>query len=634
MPSLFKRILGAFGSEPPPPARPFQEMGVSGTAVFGGYVQTREKSSQWTGQQRYVTIADMAVNASIVAAGVHYFLNLIAHPRWTFKPVDESAAAKEAADLVEDCLGDMAQSWSRVVRRAGTYRFYGFGVQEWTAKRRPDGRVGLASVEPRPQATILRWSVSDSGAVEGVWQTSPQTGQELGIPRSKLLYLVDDVLSDSPEGVGIFRHLAEPWERLKIYYELEARAFERDLRGTPVGRVPYTLIRQAVRDGEITKADAEDLTRAMENFVKLQVKKSDTAITLDSIPYYSQAADGSKVAAVPQWGLELLQGGSAAVAEVAAAITRTQTEMARVLSCEQLMMGESSGNRSLGEDKSRNLYLVANSVLSDIVAGVKRDLIPVICDLNGVPEELRPEPSAEDVAFKDADAVASVLAKMAQAGAVLSPDDPVVEDVRALMGVSAPPPPSPEMAGMATPPAPGPGEEPPPEPGTEGGAAGVEKSDRRTLYVSRRLLNPEAVRAWAASQGLESTLAPGSMHVTVAYSKEPVDWSELTPRTDAVVATGGTRVWQFPARSTPNGALVLKFESGELADRWRELKDAGASWDFSTYEPHVTLTYSVPEADVAAIKPYAGPLIFGPEEFAEVDEGWAGELEEEPLVKG
>lgn len=639
-PSLLKRVLGAFGSDPPPRALPFREMGVSGTAVYGGYVQSREKSSQWTGQQRYVTIADMAVNASIVAAGIHYFLNLIAHPRWTFEPADDSPEAKDAAELVEDCLGDMSQSWPRVVRRAGTFRFYGFGAQEWTAKRRLDGRVGLASVEPRPQATIERWSVSDSGEVEGVWQRSPQTGQELGIPRSKLFYLVDDVLSDSPEGVGIFRHLAEPWERLKVYYELEARAFERDLRGTPVGRIPYTLIRQAVRDGDIKEEEAQALVAAMEKFVRLQVKQPDTSITLDSIPYYSQAADGSKVASVQQWGLELLQGGSAAVAEVAAAITRTQTEMARVMSCEHLMMGESSGNRSLSEDKSRNLYLIANAVLADVVAGVERDLVPVICDLNGIPEKARPKPSAEDVAFKDADAVAATLAKMAQAGAVLAPDDEVVKDVRSLMGVSAPPEPSPELMGLPTPPPPGPGseeQEPPPEdaqpPEDQPEEAAKFAKDQkrvpagqsggvRTLYVHRKLLNANAVRAWARDQGFENLMVPEQMHVTVAFSRELVDWSKLTPDGDALVVDRAVGVETFAPRGNPKGgATVLLIDSPELTARWQEIRDAGASYDFPEYRPHVTLTYgSAP--DLGGIEPYVGPLIFGPEVFEEVLEDW------------
>lgn len=824
-PSLFKRVLDALR---PPAPRPFVEMGVSGTAVYGGYVVVRERSPEWVGAQRYMSIADMAVNASIVAAGVHYFTNLIAHPRWTVEPADKSGPAQEAADLVDSVLQDLNQPWSRVVRRASMFRFYGFGVQEWTAKARLDGRIGLSGIEPRPQHSIERWAVDDGGAVQGCFQMAPITNEELGIPRKKMLYLVDDALTDSPEGLGIFRHLAEPWGRLKQYLMLEARAFERDLRGTPVGRAPYSLLNQAVKDGTLTQEQASAALEALEKFVKQQVKQSDTAIMLDSVPYYSQAADGAKVGGNPQWAVELLQGGAAGMAEVAASITRTQTEMARLLTCEHLMMGESSGNRALGEDKSRNLYLVSNSVLGDIVAGVNQDIVPHICDLNGIPENLRPKCSAEDVAFKSADIVAGTLAKMAQAGATLAPDDPVIADVRSLMGVSAPAPVSPELLGISPPGSDEPDPEPEPddgveeedaEPGSEEGGSGVEKANPnhdergrfaegaggggadalnpatapaaedgyseavvyhgtgqkldlksadqplyladnhadargfsegahlggsgddprvygirfrpgettdiqgkidaavgrgddvdevveaeivraksggkvryltfdhpstsggddfkavvslypkkdlifdsmrlsgraqsilltpggqarrlkklvkavRTLYVKRRLLNGGAVREWVRSQGLQSALPAGEMHVTVAFSRDPVDWSALDARKDAIVVHDGVRsVHQFPPRNTPNGALVLRFEAPELQRRWQELKDAGARWDFPEYLPHITLTYAVADASGMQLEPFRGPLIFGPEEWDEVNENWAGEIAEEPLAK-
>jgi len=40
--------------------------------------------------------------------------------------------------------------------------------------------------------------------VIGVWQRHPQTGQLIGLPRGKLVYLVEDTLTDSPERCGSF----------------------------------------------------------------------------------------------------------------------------------------------------------------------------------------------------------------------------------------------------------------------------------------------------------------------------------------------------------------------------------------------------------------------------------------------
>ena len=150
----------------------------------------------------------------------------------------------------------------------------------------------------------------------------------------------------------------------------------------------------------------------------------------------------------------------------------------------------------------------------------------------------------------------------------------------------------------------------------------VKKAADKTLYVHRPLLNGDQVRAWAASQGIASTLPAGDMHVTIAFSREPVDWSSLTPDQGTLTAVGGTRfAHQFAPKAKDNGALVLRFESPALDARWKAFCDAGASWDFPEYSPHITLTYSVPEVDTASIQPYEGPLVFGPEEFGEVNDG-------------
>lgn len=163
---------------------------------------------------------------------------------------------------------------------------------------------------------------------------------------------------------------------------------------------------------------------------------------------------------------------------------------------------------------------------------------------------------------------------------------------------------------------------------------GVDKSQLQTLYVRRRLVNGDELRDWAREQGFASTLAPGDLHVTVAFSREPIDWRLVAPDARQLVVEGGPRdVHQFPPRNTPNGALVLRFDNPRLQARWQEFRDAGASWDFPQYLPYVTLTYGVEEADVSGIEPYTGRLVFGPEEFSEVDDDWAGQRVEVPLSK-
>lgn len=429
----------------PPKVNPYEEAGVSGTAIFGGFVQVIERDPRLVGQNRYRTVSDMLANVSIVAAGTRFFLNLVAQPDWSFEPAEDlgdgqsSDAAKAAAELVETVLTDMATPWTRVCRRMGMYRFQGFGIHEWTAKKRTDGLIGLDDIESRPQHTIERWQPDDRGTILGVWQRSPQNGKLYWIPRQKTVYLVDDTLTDSPEGLGLFRQMVDPSDRIQRYLKLEGQGFERDLRGIPIGRAPIASLNAAVKAGEITKDEAKKALDGLKRFVKMQVKIEDTGMILDSSAYQSINTDGQTVSAKDMWGLELLTGSANSIAELGAAITRLNFDMARIMGVEVLMIGENSGSRALSQDKSKNLYLMVNATVDDISEAVKRDVIGTICTLNNIPPELWPRAKVEDVAFKDVEAVTNALRNMALAGAVLAPDDPAINDVRALLGISAQP---------------------------------------------------------------------------------------------------------------------------------------------------------------------------------------------------
>lgn len=145
----------------------------------------------------------------------------------------------------------------------------------------------------------------------------------------------------------------------------------------------------------------------------------------------------------------------------------------------------------------------------------------------------------------------------------------------------------------------------------------------RTLYVHRTLTNAADLIAWAKGQGFATTMLPDDLHVTEAYSREPFDWSALRPDPGHVLAAGGARTVQAFGK-----AIVLTFESPKLQERWQQLRAAGASWDFPDYSPHVTFTYEPGSVDLAKVEPFQGPLMFGSEDFAEIDDSWSSNLQE------
>jgi cation transport regulator ChaB len=155
----------------------------------------------------------------------------------------------------------------------------------------------------------------------------------------------------------------------------------------------------------------------------------------------------------------------------------------------------------------------------------------------------------------------------------------------------------------------------------------VEKVHMDTLYVSRRLMNASALMRWAREQKIPGQLAESdSLHVTVAYSRALVDWDGIGDSySPEVTVEGGPRY--ITMLGAPATTLVLAFTSGHLRWRHEEFKEAGAVWDWPTYKPHVSIAYDLPEGfDLAGIKPYLGPLRFGPEIFSPVNENWRDTL--------
>lgn len=152
----------------------------------------------------------------------------------------------------------------------------------------------------------------------------------------------------------------------------------------------------------------------------------------------------------------------------------------------------------------------------------------------------------------------------------------------------------------------------------EGGEDGATMADAtpRTLYIRRNVLNAKDIIRWAKAQGFETTLPESDLHVTIAFSRQPVDWFKVgtswSPKVE--VSAGGPR-----AMEEFGEAKVLLFASPDLTWRHDEIREAGASWDHPEYQPHITISYGdAPDG----VEPYQGPIILGPEIFEEVKDDW------------
>jgi hypothetical protein len=165
----------------------------------------------------------------------------------------------------------------------------------------------------------------------------------------------------------------------------------------------------------------------------------------------------------------------------------------------------------------------------------------------------------------------------------------------------------------------------------------IAKRGRAPLYVYRKVVNAAAIAAWCREQGFPSVRDEASMHVTVTYSKDPVDWLAMGepdnwPNPDAngniTLPAGGPRMLEsFGGGENPK-VIVLAFASNSLSWRHRSMREKGASWKFPDYTPHITLSADAGDFDFEALKPYAGEIVLGPEIFEPIDEAWAAKIVE------
>ncbi|MDY8108268.1 DUF1073 domain-containing protein [Fulvimarina sp. 2208YS6-2-32] len=142
----------------------------------------------------------------------------------------------------------------------------------------------------------------------------------------------------------------------------------------------------------------------------------------------------------------------------------------------------------------------------------------------------------------------------------------------------------------------------------------------RTLYVRRDVVNAAEITAWAKSQGMTDIV--DDLHVTLIYSRAPVDWIKAGNANEygsdgkdtLTIAEGGPRA----VEPLGNMAAVLLFASSQLSWRHQDIIHAGAEHGFPDYQPHVSLTKT--PVDLSGVLPYRGKIMLGPEIFEELRE--------------
>lgn len=136
----------------------------------------------------------------------------------------------------------------------------------------------------------------------------------------------------------------------------------------------------------------------------------------------------------------------------------------------------------------------------------------------------------------------------------------------------------------------------------------------KTLYVMRPVINSADIGNHFKSQG-SPLIKPDDMHVTIMYSKTPVDWNQFRAQKDNVEI-----LHKLGRKVTDLGDYIVQlFKSGKLQKHHDRFLRGGCSWDYPSYRSHVSL-FQTPNPTLYSFRPYMGPIILGPEQFDEVKE--------------
>ena len=435
---LFRRRPSEPTAAPPsgPPPKPDEQVGTGGTASWGGYPSSNEASADMRGAARLKTYGDMVRNVAIIATAVRRTYRLIGGVEWTMAPargdqIDE-AAAKDAAEFAEHAILKAPRrpvgSWAK---RIASAEFFGASVQELTYRKDGDSRWPdrwvVDRVDWRTTETITRWDVSRAGDLAGVWQLPPDTGGEVYIPRWKLLYHVDDELSDSPEGVGLLRHAAETVRRLGVYLGLEGKGFQNSVNGNMVGRSP----RADMKAGKMTDAQIETAESGLKDYLQNHRRKEDLYALLDSKTYRNP--DGSP-SNVPMWGIDTLKAEND-LKELGEAIRRDLWMCALALNVEHIMLGSAGGSLAMQAQKSADYYRFVEGILENVAGVIARDAVDVVWALNGLDPALKPSPKFSRLSFHDVLELIAALKDLSTAGLTLDRSDDAVKAVFEFLGL-------------------------------------------------------------------------------------------------------------------------------------------------------------------------------------------------------
>ena len=432
---------GSFGTPPVfNHSQYLADIGSTGLRAFAGYVR-EDFVPNLTGRQGATIYREMLDSSPIIGAVMFAIQGIMRKVEWRVQPIDDSAAAKEAAEFADSLRFDCSHSWEDFISEALSMLGYGYSLHEIVYKRRngpkpfgskiasskyDDGLIGWRKLPTRSQDTLLKWFFDENGEVLGFTQ-QPWIGPLCDIPMEKCLLFRPAQHKLNPEGRSILRNAYRPYYFVKRLEEGEAIMIER-MAGNVIVRVPTALMDQAAAGN----TQAQATLAAYKKMATNARTDEQMGMLLPSDTYQGQTGP----TAVRMFDYEYVTPQSGAKAlEPNTPIVRHKLDILSSVLCDFIQMGHTNrGAQNLADTKVDLFMTSVEGWLNSISAVLNQQGLTRIWDLNGLDPKLKPEIIPDMAQQVDLDMLGSFILALSQSGAQLFPDADLEEYIRDVAG--------------------------------------------------------------------------------------------------------------------------------------------------------------------------------------------------------
>ena len=382
-------------------------IGSRGLKNMGGVISEEYQKELRTLRQRVAVYSEMA-NDPYLGAALNVLETLMAGIEYRIQPKkgnEGSPRAINEAEFVSWALRGMETSWEDFMSELLTMLTHGFAAMERTFKihqpperwrpvegasntsvldkERWAGRVVFADIALRPAETVWEWVYDGDRLVALKQQLTATQVQDTTptIPMERVYLFRTVSIKNNPEGRSILRRAYIPYVREKHHRDLEAIGHERDATGTPIVRVPKEIMSAEAGTTAYTRK------QAAQNIAKRMKTGTEVGVVLSS-----EVHEESKT---PLYDVSLLKSPGERQFDAGPIIERCNREKLFATGTDMILLGhEKTGALNEGGNGSEKRDILnggINAMAERIAEVFNRQAIKELCDLNGIPEEVRPE---------------------------------------------------------------------------------------------------------------------------------------------------------------------------------------------------------------------------------------------------